>query len=38
MTISAYADIEAHVKEANAKRLYEEWMARLRAETYVKIY
>lgn len=34
----AYADIEAHVKEANAKRLYEEWMARLRAETYVKIY
>lgn len=34
----AYADIEANVKSAKAKRLYDEWMERLKAETYIKIH
>lgn len=34
----AYDDIEAHVREANAKRLLGEWMDRLKAETYIRIY
>ena len=34
----AYADIEANVKAAKAKRLYEEWIERLKAETYIKIH
>ena len=34
----AYDKIEAAVKEAEAKRLYEEWIARLREETYVKVF
>ena len=34
----AYADIEFNVKEAEMKRLYDEWMERLKAETYIKIH
>ena len=34
----AYDDIAANVKAAEAKRLYTEWMDRLKAETYIKIY
>lgn len=34
----AYDLIEANVKEAEAKRLYEAWMGRLRAETYIKVF
>lgn len=34
----AYDDIEASVKEQEAKRLYSEWMERLRAETYIKVF
>lgn len=34
----AYADIESHVREAEAKRLYDAWMERLKAETYIRIY
>ena len=34
----AYDEIEANVKEEEAKRLYQEWIGRLRAETYVKIF
>ena len=33
----AYDDIEAAVKEADAKRLYSAWIERLRAETYIKV-
>jgi len=33
----AYDAIEAEVKEAAAKRLYEDWISRLKAETYIKI-
>lgn len=36
--VDAYADIEANVKEAKSKRLYEEWIERLKAETYIKIH
>ena len=34
----AYDAIEAAVKEEEAKRLYQAWMKRLRAETYVKVF
>ena len=34
----AYDEIEANVKEEDAKRLYKAWIERLRAETYVKIF
>ena len=34
----AYDQIEADVKEKEAKRLYTAWMNRLRAETYIKVY
>lgn len=34
----AYADIEANVKAAKAKRLYDEWIERLKSETYIKIH
>ena len=34
----AYDQVEANVKEAEAKRLYEGWMERLREETYIKVY
>lgn len=34
----AYDQIEARVKEQEAKRLYDAWMNRLRAETYIKVY
>lgn len=33
----AYDDIEANVKEAKAKSLYEAWMSRLKANTYIRI-
>lgn len=36
--LDAYADIEANVKEAEVKRLYDEWIERLKAETYIKIH
>ena len=34
----AYDEIEAAVKEQEAKRLYTEWLERLRAETYIKVF
>lgn len=34
----AYDDVEAHVREANAKRLTEAWINRLKADTYIRIY
>lgn len=34
----AYDDIEANVKAAESKRLYDEWMERLKATTFVKVY
>lgn len=36
--VDAYADIEANVKEAKSKRLYDEWIERLKAEAYIKIH
>lgn len=34
----AYDQVEAAVKEANARKLYEAWIERLRSETYIKVY
>ena len=34
----AYDDIEAVVKEEEARRLYTAWVGRLRDETYIKVY
>lgn len=34
----AYDEIEAVVKEGEAKRLYTEWLERLRSETYIKVF
>ena len=34
----AYADIEAAVKEAEAKRLYDAWIERLKSNTYIHIW
>jgi len=34
----AYEDVEASVREAEAKRLYEAWMERLKADTYIHVY
>ena len=34
----AYDAVEAAVKEQEAKRLYTEWLERLRAETYIKVF
>lgn len=34
----AYERIESEVKETEAKKLYEAWIKRLRAETFVKVY
>ena len=34
----AYDDIEAAVKEEEARRIYTEWIERLRAETYSKVH
>ncbi len=34
----AYDDIEMAVKEAAAKKIYSDWISRLRAETYIKVY
>lgn len=34
----AYEQIEANVKEVEAKRIYEEWINRLREETYIKVF
>ena len=34
----AFADVEANVKEEKSKAAYLAWIARLRAETYVKVF
>ena len=34
----AYDDIEAHVREATARRLTEAWLERLRNDTYIRLY
>ena len=34
----AYDQIEANVKEEEAKRLFKAWVERLRAETYIKVF
>ena len=34
----AYDDIEANVKEARARQIYENWIERLRAEAYIKVF
>lgn len=34
----AYDDIEANVKEERARKLYEDWIERLRAEAYIKVF
>ena len=34
----AYDDVEASVRESEAKRLYEAWMERLKADTYIHVY
>ena len=34
----AYDEVAAAVKEQDAKRLYSEWLERLRAETYIKVF
>jgi len=34
----AYDAIEAAVKEASAKKIYEDWIGRLRSETYIRVY
>ena len=34
----AYDDIEENVRVEQAKRLYDEWVARLRASAYIKVY
>lgn len=34
----AYDEIEANVKDALSKKGYDEWMERLRAETYIKVW
>ena len=34
----AYGEIEAAVKEEESRRLYNEWISRLRAETYIKVF
>ena len=36
--LEAYDQIEANVKDAAAKKAYDEWLDRLRAETYIKVY
>ncbi len=36
--VEAYDAIEANVKEAEARRIYKEWIRRMRAETFIKIY
>lgn len=34
----AYDDIEENVRQEQAKRLYRDWIERLKSETYIKIY
>ena len=34
----AYDDIEANVKEERARKLYTDWLERLRAEAYIKVF
>jgi len=34
----AYEAVEANVKEEESKRRYDAWIARLKAETYIKVY
>ena len=36
--IDAYDEIAANVKDAQAKRAYQEWIERLREETYIKVF
>jgi len=36
--VEAYDKIEANVKEENAKRLYNAWIDRMKAETYIKVF
>lgn len=36
--VEAYDDIEDAVKSENARKLFSDWMERLKAETYIKIY
>jgi len=36
--LEAFDDVEAVVKEEMAARLYEEWINRLKAESYIKVY
>ena len=36
--VDAYDAVEAAVKEAEAKRLYDAWIERLRAEAYIKVF
>ena len=34
----AYREVEAAVRQAESERLYKEWTARLRGNSYVRIY
>lgn len=34
----AFDDIEANIKEETAKRLYSEWIDRLKSETFIRVY
>ena len=34
----AYADVEENVRQAVAQKMYRDWIERLRAETYIKVY
>lgn len=36
--IEAYEDIAAFVRESQAKRAYQQWLSRLREETYIKVF
>ena len=34
----AYEEIEANVKRENAAKMYADWINRLKAENYIKVY
>ena len=36
--LEAYDDVEAAVREAEARKAYSAWLERLKAETYIKVY
>ena len=36
--LEAYDRVEANVRDAAAKKAYEDWLDRLRSETYIKVY